>query len=449
MVESQNIEYKSIWKDEYLKWICGFANATGGTIFIGKEDGGKVVGLPNTKKLLEDIPNKVRDILGIIVDVNLYDEDGKDYVEIRVESHPYPVSYKGQYHYRSGSTKQELKGAALDRFMIQKQGKRWDGISIPSVTLKDLNSEAIELFKNKASRSGRLSDDALKNTTDVLMHNLRLKDGDYFKRAAILLFHSDPEKYVTGAYIKIGFFESVSELRYQDEIHGNLIGQADKAMDLLLTKYLKAYVSYEGINRIEQFLFPKEALREALLNAIVHKDYTGANPIQIRVYEDRIIIWNDGELPENWTIETLKKSHPSKPFNPDVANVFFRAGLIESWGRGIEKIEKECIEHGLSTPEFEYDASSFKFIIHAESLLEKIKHTSPTEIEKLSGKTSGKTSGKILTYITDNKHITIPELAQLIGVTERSIERNIQKLQKQSKLKRYGGSKGGYWQIIL
>ena len=122
MAESQNIEYKLNWKDEYLKWICGFANAQGGTIFIGKEDDGKVVGLSNTKKLLEDIPNKVRDILGIVVDVNLFAENGKDYIEIKVTPHPYPVSYKGQYHYRSGSTKQELKGTALDRFMLQKQG---------------------------------------------------------------------------------------------------------------------------------------------------------------------------------------------------------------------------------------------------------------------------------------------------------------------------------------
>lgn len=271
MAESQNIEYKSNWKDEYLKWICGFANAHGGTIFIGKEDDGKVVGLSNAKKLLEDIPNKVRDILGIVVDVNLYAENGKDYIEIKIGPHPYPVSYKGQYHYRSGSTKQELKGAALDRFILHKQGKRWDGIPIPNVSVNDLSAEAIEVFKLKAARSGRLSEEALQSPPTVLVENLRLTDGDFLKRAAILLFHSDPEKYVTGAYIKIGFFESDVELRYQDEIHGHIIAQADKTMDLLFTKYLKGYISYDGINRVERFLFPKEALREALLNAILCK----------------------------------------------------------------------------------------------------------------------------------------------------------------------------------
>ena len=118
MQEQQNIERKESWRDEYLKWICGFANAKGGKIYIGKDDSGKVVGFTNAKKLMEDIPNKAKDILGVIVDVNLHTTSKGDYLKIIVENYPYPVNYKGQYHYRSGSTKQELKGAALDKFML-------------------------------------------------------------------------------------------------------------------------------------------------------------------------------------------------------------------------------------------------------------------------------------------------------------------------------------------
>ena len=133
MAENQNIEYKSKWRDEYLKWICGFANANGGTIFIGKDDDGEIIGVENAKQLLEEIPNKVRDILGIIVDVNLHETKQGDYIEIAVDPYPNPVNYKGQYHYRSGSTKQELKGAALDKFLLQKSGKRWDGVIVPKI----------------------------------------------------------------------------------------------------------------------------------------------------------------------------------------------------------------------------------------------------------------------------------------------------------------------------
>ncbi|RCV62837.1 ATP-dependent DNA helicase RecG [Methanophagales archaeon] len=95
---------------------------------------------------------------------------------------------------------------------------------------------------------------------------------------------------------------------------------------------MRANISYDDLTRIEKYPFPRPALREALLNAVVHKDYSNGVPIQISVYDDKIVLWNDGQLPENWTIETLKQKHPSKPYNPDIANAFFRAGLIEAWG---------------------------------------------------------------------------------------------------------------------
>lgn len=203
--ENQNLEWKESWRDEYIKWICGFANAQGGTLFIGKNDRGIVTGVSTASMLMVEIPNKVRDILGIIIDVNLINENDKEFLEIVVEPYPYPVSYKGQYHYRSGSTKQVLKGHALDKFLLKKQGKRWDGVPVPNVTVKDLENNAFNLFRSKASKSGRLSENILGENNEILIENLRLKEGSYLKRAAILLFHPDPETFITGAYIKIGF----------------------------------------------------------------------------------------------------------------------------------------------------------------------------------------------------------------------------------------------------
>jgi ATP-dependent DNA helicase RecG len=435
MTENQNIEWKKHWRDEYIKWICGFANAHGGKLIIGVNDEGVTTGIPNLRKLLEEIPNKVRDILGIIVDVNLKTNKDIEYLEVVVEPYPYPVSYKGQYHYRSGNTKQELKGAALDKFLLQKQGKRWDGVPVPNISIKDLDNNTFELFRKKATKSGRLSEDVLGESNEILIENLRLKDGNYLKRAAILLFHPDPEKYVTGAYIKIGFFRTDDDLLYQDEIHGNLLEQVDKTLDLLLTKYMKANISYEDMTRIEKYPFPRSALREALLNAVVHKDYSNGVPIQISIYDNKVVLWNDGQLPEGWTIEKLKQKHPSNPYNPDIANAFFRAGLIEAWGRGIQKITSECQIAGLPVPEYKYDFSGF-FLEFKQS-----NYNVPEE-------TSVKTSVKILEAIKSNDRITIPELAETIGVTTRSIERNIQNLQQNGKLVRIGPDKGGHWKII-
>ena len=161
MKENQNIEWKASWRDEYIKWICGFANATGGTLVIGKNDKGMVTGVSNAKRLLADIPNKVRDILGIIVDVNLKTDKGKDFLEIMVEPYPYPVSYKGQYHYRSGSTKQELKGSALDAFLLKKYGLHWDSVPVPNLLPESLEEKAFALFAKKAVKSKRLGDAVL------------------------------------------------------------------------------------------------------------------------------------------------------------------------------------------------------------------------------------------------------------------------------------------------
>ena len=144
-----------------------------------------------------------------------------------------------------------------------------------------------------------------------------------------MAFHKDPEKWVAGAHIKIGYFVTDSDIRYMDEVYGSLIEQVDKTMDLVYTKYMKALVDYEGIHRIEQFMFHPDAFKEILLNAIVHKDYRDCNPIQISVYEDKIYIYNDGSMPPNLnTTEKLFAKHSSKPFNPKLAQIFFKSETV-------------------------------------------------------------------------------------------------------------------------
>jgi ATP-dependent DNA helicase RecG len=179
---------------------------------------------------------------------------------------------------------------------------------------------------------------------------LRLTEGDYLKRAAALLFHPEPQKFFSGAFVKIGYFKSGSDLRYHDVLEGNLFDQLDRTMDLLLTKYTRAAIRITGRGREELFPLPEPALREAVVNAIAHKDYSSGNPIQISVYDDRIVIWNDGHLPENWTIKDLLGKHASIPFNPDIARVFFLAGKIEAWGSGIERMFAACRKHGCPEP---------------------------------------------------------------------------------------------------
>ena len=419
MSESQSIEYKQSWRDEYLKWICGFANANGGSIFIGKDDNGNVVGLADAKRLLEEIPNKVRDILGILVDVNLQTTAQGDFIEIIVEGHPYPVNYKGQYHYRSGSTKQELLGTALDKFLLQKKGKRWDGVPVPKISAKDLKQEAFDFFRKRAFKSQRIEEAVLTDSDEHLLENLQLKENDFLKRAAILLFHSNPENFVTGSYIKIGYFEADDDLRFQDEIHGSLFEQIEKTMDLLFTKYIKALISYDGINRVETYEYPKDAVREALLNAIAHKDYSGGVPIQISVYLNKIFIWNEGQLPEDWTVQNLMEKHASRPYNPDIANALFRSGYIESWGRGTIKIIRACKLARIPEPIFNYNSSDFSVEfrkdIYNEEFLQSLNLNDRQVKAVLFAKVNGKiTNSEYQTLNNCSRNTASNHLAELV-----------------------------------
>lgn len=428
MSESQNIEYKSVWRDEYLKWICGFANAQGGTLYIGKDDDGNVVGVKNAKKLLEDLPNKITTILGIIADVDLHKTEQGDYIEIIVEPQPNPVNYKGEYHYRSGSTKQELKGAALDKFLLQKQGKHWDSIPVPNVSIADLKQETFDFFRKKGLKSKRLDEDTLTDSNELLLENLQLTERNYLKRAALLLFHPKPEKFVTGAYIKIGYFESDSDLIFQDEIHGNLFEQVEKTIDLLFTKYIKALISYEGIYRVETYEYPKEAVREAIHNAVAHKDYTGATPIQISVYKDKIMIWNYGQLPEDWSIEDLLKKHSSRPYNPDIANAFFRIGYIESWGRGMDKMKNQCIEANIPVPTISAKGHDFWIVFRKDIYY-------PEYLKNLG---LNDRQADALIYFKSKGEITTSEYAQRYEITDRTARTDLNKLTEMELLVKKG-----------
>lgn len=355
MDESQNIEYKSNWRDEYLKWVCGFANANGGKIYIGVEDDAphNIVDLPDADKLMEDIPNKVRDMLGIMVDVNLLHDRDKRYIEIVVEPYPYPVTYKGQYHYRSGSTKQELKGAALNKFLLDRIGIRWCNVPVPSVKPEDLSTESIKNFKESGIKKKRMDADVLADSPADFLFSLDMMVDGQITRAGVLMFHPQPEKLFPGAFIKIGFFKTDSDLLFQDEIHGSLVQQVDRTFDLLTTKYMNYMISYEGLHRVENPTFPEDPLRECILNSVSHKDYSEQIPIQISVYPDRIVFWNPGSLPGSWTVDNLLKKHPSRAFNPAIANAFFRCGEVEAWGRGIGKIVNGAIAEKLLPPVFD------------------------------------------------------------------------------------------------
>lgn len=438
MRENQNTEWKLLWKDEYLKWICGFANAQGGQIFLGIDDNGKVVGLRKYRHRLESLPGKILSNLGILCDVNLHQEDEKYYIEIVVNTYDVPISYQGKYYYRSGSTKQILQGTALNDFLMRKSGQTWDAVIEPQAVLEDLSTKTIDLFKEGAIVSQRLPSIGGDGVEDILK-NLRLQKRSQLKRAAVLLFGEDPREYYPTAYIKIGKFgTSETDLMSQEIVEGNIIELADKVMAILDAKYILASISYNGLQRQERPEYPPLAIREILLNALVHRTYIHA-PIQISIYKDKIMVWNEGSLPSGLTIQNLKEKHPSLPKNPMLAEVCFKGGLIEAWGRGIPKVIEECKKWDLPEPKIELLGGGIAITLYKNIYTN----------EYLNSLGLSERQMKAMQYVKEHGQITNSIYQEINGITDRTARRDINELVEVYQLLiKQGTTKGAYYVLI-
>lgn len=462
-METQQTEYKALWKDEYLKWVCGFANAQGGVLFVGVDDEGQVVGVENAKKLLEDIPNKISATMGLIVDVNLKKENEKEYLTIQVPVSSVPVAYHGKYYYRSGATLQELSSIALQDFLMKKMGLTWEAQAVETATLDDIDPNAVKYFVDKGIAARRLPSNAKSDSIDIVLKNRMLIDHQgRLTLAALLLFGKEPQRYCLTSGVKIGMFGAgYADLISQDYVSGNLIQMADKVMEILDNKYLVRPIHYEGMQRIEPLEIPMEGLREILYNAIVHKDYRGPE-ITIRVSKERIRITNEGPLPDGFTIETLLKKHESKRRNELIAQTFYYAGFIEAWGRGFEKIRESFGEENLKMPTFEENGRFFSVEIIREKYasLTNENHESDTDVvDNVTMNVVDKLTERqkdILKYIqhcdiddvTMNVTMNATTMAQHFHVSRRTIMRDIDFLVSKGFIKRVGSKMKGHWEVI-
>ena len=186
-------------------------------------------------------------------------------------------------------------------------------------------------------------------------------------------------------------------------------------MDLIKSKYLIYRISYEGISRRETPQFPGEAIRESLMNAVAHKDYASAVPVQISVFPDHITFWNAGQLPENWTTERLFENHPSSPYNPLIANAFFRSGDIESWGRGYKRILEAVSAYKLLPPRLE--------------MLSGLMITYYTDIRsQLLAQRVDERYIPVIEYAAKNGRVTNSDVQEILGVSKPTASRILQQM---------------------
>ena len=453
-IENQNIEYKESWRDEYLKWVCGFANAQGGRLYIGINDKGNVCGVENAHRLSEDIPNKIVALLGIVTDVNILNREGKNYIEIEVAPSNIPISYKGKYYYRSGSTMQELNGMALQQFILKKMGRSWDDMVYERATVDDLDREAIDFFLYKGIQAGRIDSSEANAPTMTVLQNLHLVDDEgRLKNAALLLFCKQPGRYFTGTEFKIGRFHSnIADLLSQEMIECSIIQMADRVVRMLKDKFLTMPIHYEGLQRVETLEVPEDALREILYNAICHKDYFGPQ-IQMRVWDHHVEIWNDGELPEKITPENIEDVHASYPRNKNLDFVFYKAGFIESWGRGWKKICDGFVSAGLPKPTIESKQGGVLVTFQRNNV--NLSNQNPIDAQNVAVNVVEELTERqqnIIRLIEDcvaqNVAVNTKYLSEKLNVNRKTIQRDMAHLQERKLIQWIGPDKTGQWKII-
>ncbi len=382
-------------------------------------------------------------------------KDGKDYLEIAVPPSFVPISYKGKYYVRSGSTLQELNGAALQNFVIKKMGRSWDEVINDHATLNDIDPEAIKYFIGKGVEADRIPEDPHNAKPEDVLASLGLiDDNGGLTNAAVLLFGKNPQRYYSSAVFKIGRFGcDEADLMFQDVIEGNILQMADRVMDVLKAKYLVSPVRFEGMQRYEKLELPREALREILYNAIAHKDYAGAD-IQMHVYDDHVEIWNEGELPAGYTQDILFARHSSKPRNHKIANVFFKAGFIDTWGRGFQKIRNGFEAEGIPMPKVENFCGSVQVTIERTNFI-KMSHVARNVVSDVTSSVTSlspvqltEKQKNILELIRKNSRFSIKEMSLALSLVERTIKRHLADMQKKGVLIREGNTSAGHWVIL-
>ena len=431
--ESETIEFKRELNDSVYKTLSAFANTDGGILLLGVGDDGEVFGFSGD---LDSLARSIRHNLGINPSIKVKEIGGKKVVIIEVPQSSVPVSFRGRYYRRVGAQTVEMGWEDLRRFFLQKSGVTWDSLPSPA-TLEDLNENTIRRFVHMAK--DRLPHISENEDVESILDKLGLLDDGKITNAALLLFGKEPQKYYIQAKVRIGRFKDPVTIIDDKEIEGNLFTQVEEAMKIIMSHIGVRYEFEGGPRRKEIWDYPLDALREAIINALIHRDYTDPSNVQIKIFDDFIWMWNPGKLPAGVNLEDLKReTHPSRLRNSKIAQVFYYAGLIERWGTGTFKMVRLCLENGLSEPEFSEEAGGFVVLLRKDIYTEDY-------LRKLG---LNERQIKAVLYVKEKGRIGNKEYQGLFGVSKPTASRELDSLVRKGILERVGVTGRGTYYVL-
>ena len=445
--ESQSLEFKESLKlkDEIGETVSAFSNSDGGTIIVGASDNGGVPGVDIGKNTLEELANYIKRNTDphIFPSVEIQEVGRESVVVVEVKgSAEKPVFFKNHAYKRVGKTNQMISSSELRKLAKESGGRvYWDERVCEDADLEDIEEEKVRWFLKEARHERGLDINESSSVEDALLR-LKLLKAEKPTNGAVLLFGRDPQRKFIQSEIKCIRFKGVGvtgEMIDLRTVGGDVFDQLIEAEKFIFNNIaLSAWIEDGKIQRQERWEYPPKAIREALANAISHRDYETTSRVQVRIFDDRMEFWNPGRLPEGWTVETLRHVHESIPGNPSIAKQFFWVKYIEEVGTGTNKIIEWCIDWGLPEPEFEFTGTSLVVTLWKSKLNE----------EYLNTLGLNERQREAISYMKEHKKITSKEYAELFSITDRTARNDLKSLlDKKILIQRGTSKKSTYYEL--
>jgi len=428
--ESQKIEFKKSLAErkEILKTISAFANSKGGKIFVGIEENKngsvkEIIGMEIRGREIENLSNEIKQNTDpvIFTSINLDKLKGKTLLIIEVKESPVkpvfakidriPVAFR-----RVGRVNQKITANELRRMISEGKEFLWDSQVCEDAILDDIDEEKVRWFLRKAKAERNLDIDP-ETPVEEALERLKLYKDEGLTNAAVLLFGKEPTNFFLHAKIRCARFKGTDTHDYIDmKVFENTIPQLREESLKFIMQYIKHGIFFDENRRYDRWEYPIRALEEVLSNALAHREYNTSAQTQLSIFDDRIEVWNPGELPDPLTPEDLKRKHRSIPRNPFIANGLFLIKYIEQWGKGTNRVIERLIEQQLDEPLFQNLSGGFEVIIYGPGK----KFEEEIEREKFHILDINDRQKKAIVYVKEKGSITKREYMKMNKVSDKT-----------------------------
>jgi ATP-dependent DNA helicase RecG len=439
--ESQHTEFKPNFNEDVIETLTAFANTKGGKVLVGVNDNGQpvknfTIGKESIQNWINEIKTKTSPQL--IPDAEPIEYKGQEVVEFSVQEYPIkPVACRGKYFKRVKNSNHQLSLNEILNMHIKTFNSSWDYYPDPNHSVLDISEDkALNLIAlyNK-NRIIPVEKDVFEFLTKMEL----IRDGNLTNAGFLLLMKNDS----IVSDIELGHFQNEITIKDGITISTDLISEVEEVIAFVRKHISKEFIITANPARIERWDYPLNAIREIILNMIVHRDYTHHGNSSVKIFPDRIEFFNPGRLSDQISIaDLLKGDYVSDCRNKQVARIFKEIEWIERYGTGIRRIKDYFKEYGSPEPVFENFQHGFRVTVYA------LNSNVPEKVGEKVGEKLTNNQLKIIESISENPYIAAPELSVIVGISKRKIEVNLQKLKSLGLIMREGPDKGGYWKII-